>query len=129
MKWSRNSLKRKYEALKILEFSQRSFGDNYIPKFREIARELNMTPQNLHFLWKNRDSIEKRAKSQLSKETIDTIENLAVNMFLKEIITMLHSLKKLEYDKLPINQLRLLMNSIFDNLLKIYFIEKGCQSV
>ena len=63
--WHRTRLEKKYRAVKMLSASQRTWGDKFTPQFRPIARQLNMKPQNLVFMWKNRDAIVERAKRKL----------------------------------------------------------------
>ena len=87
--------------------SQRDWGSEYLPKFRSIARELNMTPQNLHYLWKNRKDIISRAKNSLPNEVMTALKNNAIKktspilnqIFMKDIkISASSSLKDLSKD-------------------------------
>ena len=52
---NRTPLDKKYRAVKLLSASQRMWGNRFVPCFREISRELEMTPQNLTTFWQNRD--------------------------------------------------------------------------
>ena len=72
--WYRTPLEKKYEAVKLLSASQRFWGEKFVPRFREVARELDMTDQNLTTIWKNREAIEIRANENLSNNQISTID-------------------------------------------------------
>ncbi|MCH8273121.1 MAG: hypothetical protein IIB41_07685, partial [Candidatus Marinimicrobia bacterium] len=55
--WHRTPLEKKYKAVKLLSASQRMWGNRIVPRFREVARDLDMTPQNLTTIWQNSEAI------------------------------------------------------------------------
>ena len=64
----RTPLAKKYKAVRLLAAFRRSWGDRFVPKFREVARELGLKPQVLPTIWENREAIEERAKRRLPGE-------------------------------------------------------------
>ena len=76
----RTRLELKYQAVKKLEQSQRTHGLEFVPKFREVAREMELPPQLLVELWRRRLLIIERAKRKLPEETLKKIDKETFEM-------------------------------------------------
>ena len=63
--YSRTPIEKKYLAVKMLQANCRSWGDDFVPKIRQVARDLKLTPQNVKLLWDNREDILKRSESRI----------------------------------------------------------------
>ena len=63
--YSRTPIEKKYLAVKMLQANCRTFRDNFVPRIRQVARELQLTPQNVKLLWDNREAILKRSESRI----------------------------------------------------------------
>ena len=115
--WHRTLLEKKYKAVKLLSASQRFWGGRFVPRFREVARELDMTPQNLTTIWQNRKAIEIRANKNLSLNLISSIDEDEIKQVEKRANQLLSKHKNDDYSKMKVDKLIEAMDDIFEGLL------------
>ena len=121
--WYRTPLSEKFRAVKLLAVSQRFWGDRFVPKFREVAREMEMTPQNLTTIWRNREAIEKRAIRDLPEVLRENIEGEASQRLLRESLTTLAAHTGEDYENMPVGKLIKAFDETFNTLLRLKVIE------
>ena len=115
--WHRTPLEKKYKAVKLLSASQRMWGNRIVPRFREVARELEMTPQNLTTIWQNREAIEIRAKQNLSPNQILKIDEDELKQVKKRANKLLSKHENADYSKMKVDKLIEAMDDMFEGLL------------
>ena len=115
--WYRTPLEKKYKAVKFLSASQRFWGGRFVPQFREIARELDMTPQNLTTIWQNREAIEIQANRNLSHSQILKIDEDEIKQVKKRANQLLSKHENDDYSKMKVDKLIEAMDDIFEGLL------------
>ena len=96
--WHRTRLEKKYRAVKMLSASQRTWGDKFTPQFRLVARQLNMKPQNLVFIWNNRDAIVERAERKLPESVRNTINHETIVKINKDAENLSQRARKKAYE-------------------------------
>ena len=114
--WHRTTLEKKYKAIKLLSVSQRFWGEKFVPQYREIARELEMTPQNLTTIWQNREAIEIRAKRYLPPSRISDIDEEELKQVEKRANLLLSKHENDDYSKMKVGNLIEAMDDIFEGL-------------
>ncbi|MFC1786304.1 hypothetical protein ACFLZA_02960 [Candidatus Neomarinimicrobiota bacterium] len=95
----KNTLLDKYNAIILMGLSQREWGVEYLPKFRSIARELNITPQNLHYLWKNRKEIISKARNSIPEEILSSYKSRAAHKVFPSVCSTTKDLNILKSKK------------------------------
>ena len=114
--WYRTPLEKKFRAVKLLAASQRFWGNKFVPQFREVARELDMTPQNLTTIWQNREAIEIRAKRNLSPNQISNIDLEEIEQVEKRANQIWHKHENNDYSKMKVNELLNATDDLFEGL-------------
>lgn len=114
--WHRTPLNKKYKAVKLLAASQRFWGGRFVPRFREVARELEMTPQNLTTIWQNREAIEIRAKRNLAPILILNIDEEKFRQVRKRANQLLSKHIDDDYSKMKVGKLIEAMDDMFEGL-------------
>ena len=114
--WHRNPLDKKYKAVKLLSASQRFWGERFVPRFREVARELDMTPQNLTTIWQNREAIKIRANRNLPPSQISNIDENEIKQVEKRANQLLSKHENDDYSKMKVDKLIEAMDDIFEGL-------------
>lgn len=115
----RTKLEVKYQAVKKLEASRRTYGLDFTPKFRAVAREIELPPQLLVELWRRRLSIIERAKRKLPEDTLQQIDDDTSCEIIKEALTVSCEIDQTDLDKLPMRKFIKLYNDICDSQLKL----------
>ena len=115
----RTRLEMKYGAIKKLELSQRTHGLEFVPKFREVAREVELPPQLLVELWRRRLLIIERAKRKLPEETLIKIDKETSLKITKEAVKVFCKIEQTDLDKLPMRKFIKLYNELCDAQLKL----------
>ncbi len=113
---NRTPLEKKYKAVKLLSASQRFWGGRFVPRFREVARELDMTPQNLTTIWQNREAIEIRANRNLSHSLISKIDEDEIKQVKKRANQLLSKHENYDYSKMKVDKLIEAIDDIFEGL-------------
>ena len=114
---NRTPLDKKYRAVKLLSASQRFWGSRFVPRFREVARELDMTPQNLITIWQNREAIEIRANRNLTHSQILKIDENEIKQVKKRANKLLSKHENADYSKMKVDKLIEAMDDMFEGLL------------
>ena len=114
--WHRTPLDKKYRAVKLLAASQRFWGARFVPRFREVARELEMTPQNMTTIWQNREAIEMRANRNLSPNQISNIDKEEIRRVEERANQLLSKHKNNDYSKMKVNELLEATDDMFEGL-------------
>jgi len=113
---NRTPLEKKYKAVKLLSASQRMWGNRIVPRFREVARELDMKPQNLTTIWQNREAIEIRANRNLSHSQISKIDEDEIKQVKKRANQLLSKHENDDYSKMKVDKLIEAIDDIFEGL-------------
>ena len=121
--WHRTRLEKKYRAVKMLSASQRTWGDKFTPQFRPIARQLNMKPQNLVFIWKNRDAIVERAKWKLPESVRNTIKQETIVKINKDAEKTVKALSGKDYKKMKMRDFIKAFDAMTDALIKLKMVD------
>ena len=121
--WHRTRLEKKYRAVKMLSASQRTWGGKFTPQFRPIARQLNMKPQNLVFIWKNRDAIVERAKRKLPESVRNTIEQETIVQINKDAEKTLNTCRGKDYNKMKMRDFIKAFDAMTDALIKLKMVD------
>ena len=121
--WHRTPLPKKYRAVKMLSASQRTFGDKFIPQFRLVARQLEMKPQNLVFMWNNRDAIVERAKRKLPESVRNTIEQETIAKINKDAEKTVKALSGKDYKKMKMRDFIKAFDAMTDTLIKMKMVD------
>ena len=121
--WHRTRLEKKYRAVIMLSASQRTWGDKLTPQFRPIARQLNMKPQNLVFMWKNRDAIVERAKRKLPESVRNTIEQETIVKINKDAEKTVKALSGKDYKKMKMCDFIKAFDAMTDALIKLKMVD------
>ena len=114
--WFRTPVEKKYRAVKLLSASQRMWGSRFVPQFRKIARELEMTPQNLTTIWQNREEFEIRANRNLSSGQILKIDEDEIKQIKKRANQLLSNHENDDYSKMKVDKLIEAMDDMFEGL-------------
>ena len=114
--WHRTPLEKKYKAVQLLSASQRMWGNRFVPRFREIARELEMTPQNLITIWQNREAIKMRANCNLSPNQISNIDEEELKQVEKRANLLLSKHENNDYTKMKVDKLLEATDDLFEGL-------------
>ena len=114
--WYRTPLEKKYQAVKLLSVSQRFWGSRFVPRFREVARELDMTPQNLITIWQNREEIEIRANRNLTHSQISNIDEDEIKKVKERANQLLSKHENDDYSKMKVNKLLNATDDLFEGL-------------
>ena len=114
---NRTPLDKKYRSVKLLSASQRFWGGRFVPRFREVARELDMTPQNLITIWQNREAIEIQANRNLSHSQISNIDEDELNQIQKRANQLLSKHINDDYSNMKVDKLIEAMDDMFEGLL------------
>ena len=122
--WHRTRLEKKYRAVKMLSASQRTFGDKFIPQFRLVARQLEMKPQNLVFMWNNRDAIVERAKRKLPKSVRKIIEVETMVKINNDVEKTLNTWGGKDYNKMKTSDFIKTFDALTDALIKLKMGDK-----
>ena len=117
--WHRTRLEKKYRAVKMLSASQRTWCDKFTPQFRLIARQLNMKPQNLVFMWNNRDAIVERAERKLPESVRNTINHETIVKINKDAEKTLKTWSGKDYKKMKIRDFIKGFDAMTDVLIKL----------
>ena len=117
--WQRTTLAKKYRAVKMLSASQRTWGDKFTPQFRLIARQLNMKPQNLVFMWNNRDAIVERAERKLPESVRNTINQETIVKINKDAEKTLKTWSGKDYKKMKMRDFIKGFDAMTDVLIKL----------
>ncbi len=118
-KWHRTRLETKYRAVKLLSISIRAYGANPTPRFAQVARELEMTKQNLSEIWDNREAIIERAKRRLPKSVIESIDLETLLLLRASSLKIITALENKDFSKMSISALISALNSILDGLIAL----------
>jgi len=117
--WHRTTLAKKYRAVKMLSASQRTWGDKFTPQFRLIARQLNMKPQNLVFMWNNRDAIVERAERKLPESVRNTINHETIVKINTDAEKTLKTWSGKDYKKMKMRDFIKGFDAMTDVLIKL----------
>jgi len=117
--WHRTRLEKKYGAVKMLSASQRTWGDKFTPQFRLIARQLNMKPQNLVFMWNNRDAIVERAERKLPESVRNTINQETIVKINTDTEKTLKTWSGKDYKKMKMRDFIKGFDAMTDVLIKL----------
>ena len=117
--WHRTTLAKKYRAVKMLSASQRTWGDKFTPQFRLIARQLNMKPQNLVFIWNNRDAIVERAERKLPESVRNTINQETIVKINTDAEKTLKTWSGKDYKKMKMRDFIKGFDAMTDVLIKL----------
>ena len=117
--WHRTPLAKKYRAVKMLSASQRTWGDKFTPQFRLIARQLNMKPQNLVFMWNNRDAIVERAERKLPESVRNTINQETIVKINTDAEKTLKTWSGKDYKKMKMRDFIKGFDAMTDVLIKL----------
>ena len=117
--WHRTTLAKKYRAVKMLSASQRTWGDKFTPQFRLIARQLNMKPQNLVFMWNNRDAIVERAERKLPESVRNTINHETIVKINTDAKKTLKTWSGKDYKKMKMRDFIKGFDAMTDVLIKL----------
>jgi|TARA_B100001971_G_scaffold158364_1_gene148136 GTPase Era involved in 16S rRNA processing len=117
--WHRTPLPKKYRAVKMLSSSQRTFGDKFIPQFRLVARQLKMKPQNLVFMWNNRDAIVERAERKLPESVRNTINQETIVKINNDAEKTLKTWGRKDYKKMKMRDFIKCFDAITDDFIKL----------
>ena len=117
--WHRTRLEKKYGAVKMLSASQRTWGDKFTPQFRLIARQLNMKPQNLVFMWNNRDAIVERAERKLPESVRNTINQETIVKINNDAEKTLKTWGRKDYKKMKMSDFIKCFDAITDAFIKL----------
>ena len=117
--WHRTRLEKKYRAVKMLSASQRTWGDKFTPQFRLIARQLNMKPQNLVFIWNNRDAIVERAERKLPESVRNTINQETIVKINTDTEKTLKTWSGKDYKKMKMRDFIKGFDAMTDVLIKL----------
>jgi GTPase Era involved in 16S rRNA processing len=117
--WHRTRLGKKYGAVKMLSASQRTWGDKFTPQFRLIARQLNMKPQNLVFMWNNRDAIVERAERKLPESVRNTINQETIVKINTDTEKTLKTWSGKDYKKMKMRDFIKGFDAMTDVLIKL----------
>ena len=115
----RTRLEKKYRAVKMLSASQRTWGDKFTPQFRLIARQLNMKPQNLVFIWNNRDAIVERAERKLPESVRNTINQETIVKINTDAEKTLKTWSGKDYKKMKMRDFIKGFDAMTDVLIKL----------
>ena len=117
--WHRTRLEKKYRAVKMLSASQRTWGDKFTPQFRLIARQLNMKPQNLVFIWNNRDAIVEQAERKLPESVRNTINHETIVKINTDAEKTLKTWSGKDYKKMKMRDFIKGFDAMTDVLIKL----------
>ena len=117
--WHRTRLEKKYGAVKMLSASQRTLGDKFTPQFRLVARQLNMKPQNLVFMWNNRDAIVERAERKLPESVRNTINQETIVKINTDAEKTLKTWSGKDYKKMKMRDFIKGFDAMTDVLIKL----------
>ena len=117
--WHRTRLEKKYGAVKMLSASQRTWGDKFTPQFRLVARQLNMKPQNLVFMWNNRDAIVERAERKLPESVRNTINQETIVKINTDAEKTLKTWSGKDYKKMKMRDFIKGFDAMTDVLIKL----------
>ena len=117
--WHRTRLEKKYRAVKMLSASQRTFGGRFTPQFRLVARQLEMKPQNLVFMWNNRDAIVERAKRKLPKSVRKIIGLETMVKINNDVEKTLNTWGGKDYNKMKTSDFIKTFDALTDTLIKL----------
>ena len=121
--WHRTTLAKKYRAVKMLSASQRTWGDKFTPQFRLIARQLNMKPQNLVFMWNNRDAIVERAERKLPESVRNTINHETIVKINTDAKKTLKTWSGKDYKKMKMRDFIKAFDAMTDALIKLKLVD------
>ncbi|MBT3629819.1 MAG: hypothetical protein HOC81_11080 [Candidatus Marinimicrobia bacterium] len=123
----RTPLKQKFDIIIRLICTLRFYGDNeeLIPQFRKVAHEMDMTHQNLQFIWRNRNDIIERAKRKLPSAYLAQCHSLHYLKYQIIMLRMLDSLADRDYSKASTQDLLSYMRSITE----MYFVENELKTI
>ena len=103
--YSRTPIEKKYLAVKMLQANCRTFKDNFVPRIRQVARELKLTPQNVKLLWDNREDILKRSESRIPESKRKEIDKKVRKELDIKLDSWLKQSKRKNYKEVPVKEL------------------------
>ena len=103
--YSRTPIEKKYLAVKMLQANCRTFRDNFVPRIRQVARDLKLTPQNVKLLWDNREDILKRSESRIPESKRKEIDKKVMHELDDKVELWIKQSKRKDYKKLPVKEL------------------------
>ena len=121
--WHRTPLPKKYRAVKMLSATMRTWGDKFTPQFRLIGRELKMKPQNLVFMWNNRDAIVERAERTLPASVRNRIEKETEERISIDAEKLLKTFEGKDYKKMNLRYFIKGFDAMTDAMIKLKMIQ------
>lgn len=103
--YRRTPIEKKYLAVKMLQANCRTFRDNFVPRIRQVARELQLTPQNVKLLWDNRVDILKRSESRIPESKRKEIDKKVKKELDNKVESWLQQSKRKDYNEVPVKEL------------------------
>ena len=103
--YRRTPIEKKYLAVKMLQANCRTFRDGFVPRIRQVARELDLTPQNVKLLWDNREDILKRSETKIPESKRKEIDSKVNKELDNKVELWLQQSKRKDYSQLPVKEL------------------------
>ena len=103
--YSRTPIEKKYLAVKMLQANCRTFRDDFVPRIRQVARELELTPQNVKLLWDNREDILKRSETKIHESKRKEIDSKVNKELDNKVESWLQQSKRKDYNEVPVKEL------------------------
>ena len=103
--YSRTPIEKKYLAVKMLQANCRTFRDDFVPRIRQVARELELTPQNVKLLWDNREDILKRSETKIPESKRKEIDSKVNKELDNKVESWLQQSKRKDYNEVPVKEL------------------------
>ena len=103
--YSRTPIEKKYLAVKMLQANCRTFRDGFIPRIRQGARELELTPQNVKLLWDNREDILKRSETKIPESKRKELDSKVNKELDNKVESWLQQSKRKDYNEVPVKEL------------------------
>ena len=103
--YRRTPIEKKYLAVKMLQANCRTFRDDFVPRIRQVARELELTPQNVKLLWDNREDILKRSETKIPESKRKEIDSKVNKELDNKVESWLQQSKRKDYNEVPVKEL------------------------
>jgi hypothetical protein len=103
--YRRTPIEKKYLAVKMLQANCRTFRDGFVPRIRQVARELDLTPQNVKLLWDNREDILKRSETKIPESKRKEIDKKVKKQLDNKVESWLQQSKRKDYNEVPVKEL------------------------
>ena len=103
--YRRTPIEKKYLAVKMLQANCRTFRDGFVPRIRQVARELDLTPQNVKLLWDNREDILKRSETKIPESKRKEIDSKVNKELDNKVESWLQQSKRKDYNEVPVKEL------------------------